>query len=100
MLTYTERGELSVLPAMVIRKSFGREAKGLRGTQLLALEVNPVGLRSVAYSSSPVTGFFIGVSCHTDRLGNREATPNPVKMQVKRQVPKAQKVREETRERC
>src|SRR2546425_4374228 len=33
------------------------------------LEVNPVGLRSVAYSSSLVTGFFMGVSCHTTVLG-------------------------------
>src|SRR5207244_11415749 len=33
------------------------------------LEVNPVGLRRVAYSSSPVKGFCIGVSCHSTDSG-------------------------------
>src|SRR5712691_10876160 len=81
---------------MVIRESFGREAKGLGRTQLLALGGKSGWLEECGVFILPSHRILHGCQLPHHRLGNREATPNPVKMQIKRQIPKTQKVREET----
>jgi len=81
---------------MVIREPFGREAEGLGCTQLLALGGKSGWLQECGVFILACYRILHGRELPHHCLRNREATPNAVNMQVKRQIPKAQKVREET----